>query len=321
MHILVTGGAGFIGSHLTEKLVMLGHSVVVLDDFSTGLSKNLDRCQESQEVEVVDGSVLDIAALGPLIEKADYIFHLAAAVGVFNIVNNPLASLLTNIRGTENVLELAYGTNTPVLITSSSEVYGKNVSNSLKEVDDRILGSPTVLRWSYSEAKAIDESLAYAYFVERQLETRIVRFFNTVGPRQLGSYGMVVPRFVKSALSNEPLTIYGDGNQTRCFAHVYDVIDALVAIAFAKNTVGKAINIGNDFEISINDLAKRIILETGSKSEIIYVPYKEAYGDGFEDMERRVPNLELVNQLVGWKPERDLSSIIRDIAAEMNRSL
>jgi UDP-glucose 4-epimerase len=321
VHILVTGGAGFIGSHLTEKLVMLGHSVVVLDDFSTGLSKNLDRCQESQEVEVVDGSVLDIAVLGPLIEKADYIFHLAAAVGVFNIVNNPLASLLTNIRGTENVLELAYGTNTPVLITSSSEVYGKNVSNSLKEVDDRILGSPTVLRWSYSEAKAIDESLAYAYFVEKQLETRIVRFFNTVGPRQLGSYGMVVPRFVKSALSNEPLTIYGDGNQTRCFAHVYDVIDALVAIAFAKNTVGKAINIGNDFEISINDLAKRIILETGSKSEILYVPYKEAYGDGFEDMERRVPNLELVNQLVGWKPERDLSSIIRDIAAEMNRSL
>ena len=321
MHILVTGGAGFIGSHLTEKLVMLGHSVVVLDDFSTGLSKNLDRCQESQEVEVVDGSVLDIAVLGPLIEKADYIFHLAAAVGVFNIVNNPLASLLTNIRGTENVLELAHGANTPVLITSSSEVYGKNVSNSLKEVDDRILGSPTVLRWSYSEAKAIDESLAYAYLVERQLETRIVRFFNTVGPRQLGSYGMVVPRFVKSALSNEPLTIYGDGNQTRCFAHVYDVIDALVAIAFAKNTVGKAINIGNDFEISINDLAKQIILETGSKSEIIYVPYKEAYGDGFEDMERRVPNLELVNQLVGWKPERDLSSIIRDISAEMNRSL
>ena len=300
---------------------MLGHSVVVLDDFSTGLSKNLDRCQESQGVQVVDGSVLDIAVLGPLIEKADYIFHLAAAVGVFNIVNNPLASLLTNIRGTENVLELAHGTNTPVLITSSSEVYGKNISNSLKEVDDRILGSPTVLRWSYSEAKAIDESLAYAYFVERQLETRIVRFFNTVGPRQLGSYGMVVPRFVKSALSNEPLTIYGDGKQTRCFAHVYDVIDALVAIAFAKNTVGKAINIGNDFEISINDLAKRIILETGSKSEIIYVPYKEAYGDGFEDMERRVPNLELVNQLVGWKPERDLSSIIRDIAAEMNRSL
>ena len=321
MHILVTGGAGFIGSHLTEKLIMLGHSVVVLDDFSTGLSKNLDRCQESQGVQVVDGSVLDIAVLGRLVEKADYIFHLAAAVGVFNIVNNPLASLLTNIRGTENVLELAHGTNTPVLITSSSEVYGKNISNSLKEVDDRILGSPTVLRWSYSEAKAIDESLAYAYFVERQLETRIVRFFNTVGPRQLGSYGMVVPRFVKSALSNEPLTIYGDGKQTRCFAHVYDVIDALVAIAFAKNTVGKAINIGNDFEISINDLAKRIILETGSKSEIIYVPYKEAYGDGFEDMERRVPNLELVNQLVGWKPERDLSSIIRDIAAEMNRSL
>jgi UDP-glucose 4-epimerase len=299
---------------------MLGHSVVVLDDFSTGLSKNLDRCQESQGVEIVDGSVLDIAVLGPLIEKADYIFHLAAAVGVFNIVNNPLASLLTNIRGTENVLELAHGTNTPVLITSSSEVYGKNISNSLKEVDDRILGSPTVLRWSYSEAKAIDESLAYAYFVERQLETRIVRFFNTVGPRQLGAYGMVVPRFVKSALANEPITIYGDGTQTRCFAHVYDVIDAVIAIAFADNTIGKVINIGNDFEISINGLAQKIIDETGSMSEIIYVPYKEAYGDGFEDMERRVPNIDLINQLVGWKPKRDLTTMISDISAEMKKN-
>jgi UDP-glucose 4-epimerase len=196
-------------------------------------------------------------------------------------------------------------------------VYGKNISDSLKESDDRILGSPVTLRWSYSEAKAIDESLAYAYFVEKKLETRIVRFFNTVGPRQLGAYGMVVPRFVKSAINNEPITIYGDGTQTRCFAHVYDVIDAAIAIAFADNTIGKVINIGNDFEISINELAQKIIGETNSKSEIVYVPYEEAYGDGFEDMERRVPNIDLIHQLVGWKPIRNLSTMIADISTEM----
>jgi UDP-glucose 4-epimerase len=204
-------------------------------------------------------------------------------------------------------------------LTSSSEVYGKNISDSLKETDNRILGSPITLRWSYSEAKAIDESLAYAYFIEKQLETRIVRFFNTVGPRQVGAYGMVVPRFVKAALNNEPLTIYGDGNQTRCFAHVKDVVDAVIALAFAENSVGKVINIGNDFEISINDLAKKIISETGSASEIIYVPYTEAYGQGFEDMERRVPNIDLINQLVGWNPQRNLSTIISDISADMKK--
>jgi UDP-glucose 4-epimerase len=227
---------------------------------------------------------------------------------------------LTNIRGTENVLEAAHATNAPVFLTSSSEVYGKNISDSLKESDDRILGSPVTLRWSYSEAKAIDESLAYAYFVEKKLETRIVRFFNTVGPRQLGAYGMVVPRFVKSALANEPITIYGDGNQTRCFAHVYDVIDAVIAVAFVDNTIGKVINIGNDFEISINGLAEKVIAESKSKSEIVYVPYAEAYGDGFEDMERRVPSIELINHLVGWKPKRDLSTMIADITAEMKKS-
>jgi UDP-glucose 4-epimerase len=319
VRILITGGAGFIGSHLTDKLLEIGHSVTILDDFSTGVSNNLESSQKSFGVEVVKGSVLDVVLLKSLIERSDYIFHLAAAVGVFNIVNNPLLSLLTNIRGTENVFELAYASNTPVLLTSSSEVYGKNISDSLKESDDRILGSPTTLRWSYSEAKAIDESLAYAYFVEKNLETRIVRFFNTVGPRQLGSYGMVVPRFVQSALANEPITIFGDGNQTRCFAHVYDVIEAVVKVAFASNTIGKVINIGNDFEISINDLARKVITETGSKSKIVYLPYQEAYGDGFEDMERRVPNIGLIDELVGWKPERDLSTIINDISAEMRK--
>ena len=321
MQILVTGGAGFIGSHLCERLIKDGHMVTALDNFSTGRASNLISLENLPSFVLVEGSILDLETLKPLVEKADYVFHLAAAVGVFNIMNNPLESLLTNIRGTENVLEAAHSSNKPVFLTSSSEVYGKNISDSLKESDDRILGSPVTLRWSYSEAKAIDESLAYAYHIEKNLETRIVRFFNTVGPRQLGAYGMVVPRFVKSALANEPITIYGDGNQTRCFAHVYDVIDAVIAIAFVENTIGKVINIGNDFEISINALAKVIIEETSSTSEIIYVPYEEAYGDGFEDMERRVPNIELINQLVGWKPKRNLSTMIADMSAEMKKSL
>ena len=321
MRILITGGAGFIGSHLSERLIHDGHSVTVIDDFSTGRESNLASLRDEKRFQLVQGSILDTKLLTSLIESVDYVFHLAAAVGVFNIVNQPLASLLTNIRGTENVLEAAHGTNVPVFITSSSEVYGKNVSDSLKESDDRILGSPVTLRWSYSEAKAIDESLAYAYFVEKQLETRIVRFFNTVGPRQLGAYGMVVPRFVKSALSNEPITVYGDGNQTRCFAHVYDVIDAVIAVAFSHRTVGKVINIGNNFEISINNLATKVIQETVSRSEITYVPYSEAYGENFEDMERRVPNIELINQLVGWKPQRDLTQMIDDIVREMKKGL
>ena len=320
MRILITGGAGFIGSHLSERLTLEGHTVTVIDNFTTGRASNTQNLMRSKNFTLVEGSILDTHVLNPLIEVSDYVFHLAAAVGVFNIVNNPLASLLTNIRGTENVLEAAHAHNTPVFLTSSSEVYGKNVSDSLKESDDRILGSPVTLRWSYSEAKAIDESLAFAYFVEKKLDTRIVRFFNTVGPRQLGAYGMVVPRFVKAALANEPILIYGDGNQTRCFAHVYDVIDAILAIAFSDNTIGKVINIGNNFEISINGLAQKIIAETGSKSEVLYVPYEEAYGDGFEDMERRVPNIELIKELVGWEPMRDLSTIIRDISAEMKKT-
>jgi UDP-glucose 4-epimerase len=321
MQILVTGGAGFIGSHLCERLVNDGHTVTAVDDFSTGRASNLASLATSSRFRLVQGSILDSYLLKPLISEADYVFHLAAAVGVFNIVKNPLASLLVNIRGTENVLEAAHSTNTPVFLTSSSEVYGKNVSDSLRESDDRVLGSPVTLRWSYSEAKAIDESLAYAYYIERQLETRIVRFFNTVGPRQLGAYGMVVPRFVNAALKNELITIYGDGNQTRCFAHVYDVIDAVIAVAFAKNTIGKVINIGNDFEISINNLAKKIVSEIGSKSEIVYMPYEEAYGEGFEDMERRVPNIQLIKELVDWQPKRDLSKMIADISAEMKKTL
>lgn len=320
MRILVTGGAGFIGSHLCERLIADGHEVTVLDSVSTGKFSNLKHILDSPNLQVIEGSILDTNVLNLLIKNVDYVFHLAAAVGVFNIVNNPLESLLTNIRGTENVLEVAHHSNKPVFLTSSSEVYGKNISDSLKESDDRIVGSPVTLRWSYSEAKAIDESLAYAYHIEKNLDTRIVRFFNTVGPRQLGTYGMVVPRFMKAALTNEPITIYGDGNQTRCFAHVYDVIDAVIAVAFSDNTIGQVLNVGNNVEISINHLAQKIIDETGSRSEIVFVPYEEAYGNSFEDMERRVPNLDLIHELVGWKPKRDLSRIIADISEDMRHN-
>ncbi len=317
MRFLVTGGAGFIGSHLTDRLIEGDNSVVILDNISTGRLENLNQYKNNPNFEYVNGSVLDQGLLESSVKDVDYIFHLAAAVGVFNIVNHPLASLVTNIRGTENILEAALLRNIPVFISSSSEVYGKNSSDSLKESDDRILGSPTTLRWSYSEAKAIDETLAFAYWTEKKLPTRIVRFFNTVGPRQVGAYGMVIPRFVSMALKNEPITIYGNGDQTRCFGHIYDVIDAVVSVAFSDNTIGKVINIGNNFEISMNDLAKKIIEETGSTSEIKYVPYSEAYGDGFEDMERRVPNIDLIKSLTGWQPKYDLTQIIKDVAEDL----
>ncbi len=312
--ILVTGGAGFIGSHLCDSLLAQGHRVTCFDDFSSGVSKNLSFAKENSNFQLVTGSILDRQVLSYAFSDVDYVFHFAAAVGVFTIINHPLTSLLVNIRGTENVLEFAFEKGLPILLASSSEVYGKNTSDSLEESDDRILGSPTTLRWSYSEAKAIDETLAFAYWTEKKLPTRIVRFFNTVGPRQVGAYGMVIPRFVSMALNNEPITIYGNGEQTRCFGHVYDVIDAVISVAFSDKTIGKAVNIGNNFEISMNNLAKKIIEETGSKSEIKYIPYLEAYGDGFEDMERRVPSIDLIRSLTDWQPKRDLTQIIKDVA-------
>ena len=313
MKFLLTGGAGFIGSHLTDRLISDGHEVTVLDIFSTGRAENLAHLATNKSLTLVEGSILDKPLLGKLTEETDYVFHLAAAVGVFNIVDNPLESLLTNVRGTENALEAANKYKKPFFLTSSSEVYGKNSADSLSEGDDRIVGTPTMLRWSYSEAKAIDESLAYAYWTQKGLETRIVRFFNTVGPRQLGAYGMVIPRFVEAAVKNEPLTIYGDGTQTRCFAHIADVIDAVMAVAFSTATVGRVVNIGNNFEISMNDLAAMIIAQTGSSSEIVHLPYEVAYGAGFEDMARRVPNISLIKELTGWVPTRDLTQIIADV--------
>ncbi len=318
MKFLITGGGGFIGSHLTDRLLAEGHSIVVLDNLSTGSLNNLIQHSENEKLQFIHGSILDLRLLQSVVKDVDYVFHLAAAVGVLNIVRNPIASLITNIQGTENVLEVGHKQKIPIFLSSSSEVYGKNTSNSLRETDDRILGSPTVLRWSYSEAKAIDESLTFAYWTEKKLPTRIVRFFNTVGPRQVGAYGMVIPRFVSMALKNEPIVIYGNGKQTRCFGHVFDVIDAVMSVAFSDKTIGKVINIGNNFEISMNDLAKKIIEETGSKSEIKYIPYSEAYGDGFEDMERRVPNIDLIKSLTGWCPKRDLTQIIKDVAEDLS---
>lgn len=319
MRVLVTGGAGFIGSHLVDRLIQDGHTITVLDNLETGRLVNLEDALDSGLVTFVQGSILDQPLVDQLVEQADFIYHLAAAVGVFNILERPLECLITNIKGTENVLDSAYKFMCPVLIASSSEVYGKNISDSLHEDDSRILGSPLTLRWSYSQAKAIDETLAFAYWEEKKLPTRIVRFFNTVGPRQLGAYGMVVPRFVSAALANEDITIYGDGKQTRCFGHVADIIEALIQVANSEKTIGTVVNIGNNEEISIHDLAEKIIEMTGSNSKITYISYEDAYNSRFEDMERRVPNIERIQSLTGWSPSRTLENIIVDLVDHLKK--
>ena len=312
MKILVTGGAGFIGSHLVERLLKDSHEVVVIDTFETGSKVNLQNVLSNSKLTIVDGSILDKTLLLEVSKDVNYIFHLAAAVGVLNIVHKPLNSLYTNIRGTENILEVADQLSLPIFLASSSEVYGKNNSDKLSEDSDRILGSTSILRWSYSQAKAIDESLAYAYRVEKNLAIRISRFFNTVGPRQRGEFGMVVPRFISAALSNEMITIYGTGTQTRCFIHVLDVVDAMMVIAFSENTVGEVYNIGYPSEISISELAMKIIDISNSNSRIKYENYEAIYGNSFEDMERRVPDIDKLLKL-GWSPKRDLNFILKEM--------
>ena len=318
MRVLITGGAGFIGSHLADALIARGDSVTILDNLSTGTLKNLSGVVE--KIEFIEGDIRDQALVEKLTQSSEVVLHMAAALGVQTIMHHTVESVSTNFTGSEVVMNAALKFDKRLVIASTSEIYGKNPKQPLSETDDRVVGTPQKIRWTYADAKALEEAIAYALFTKHGLKQTTLRFFNTVGPRQLGAYGMVLPRFVKSALNGEPITIYGDGNQTRCFAHVYDVIDAVIATAFAENTVGKVINIGNNFEISINDLANKIIAQTGSKSKIVYVPYTEAYGDGFEDMERRVPNIDLIKQLVGWKPERDLSTMITDISAEMKKT-
>lgn len=313
---LITGGAGFIGSHVVDSLVSGGHTVVVLDDLSTGRHDNLRQHFGNPSVEFVLGSILNEALVDDVVRRVDSVYHLAAAVGVNLIVERPLESLATNIRGSEVVLEKCHKYGRKVLVASTSEIYGKNTSDALNEEDDRILGSPLKTRWSYSEAKAIEEVLAHAYWREKGLPTVIVRLFNTVGPRQVGSYGMVVPRLVGQALSGAPITVYGTGEQTRCFGHVSDVVEALIGLMNSTEAEGQVYNVGARGEISINDLALKVIELTGSTSEIVRVPYDQAYETGFEDMQRRRPDTTKVHALLGWEPTRDLTDIINDVVAD-----
>ncbi len=316
MRALITGGAGFIGSHLADCLLDRGDQVVLLDDLSTGRLVNIEHLNGSADAEFVLGSILNADLVDHVVSRVDTVFHLAAAVGVNLIVEKPLESLMTNIRGTETVVEKAHKYGKRILVMSTSEIYGKNTSDSLSEDDDRILGSPLKSRWSYSEAKAIDEILAYTYWREKGLETVIIRLFNTVGPRQTGSYGMVVPRFVGQALRHQPLTIFGEGTQTRCFCHVSDVVGGLVALSEHPEAFGKVFNLGGTEEISIGDLAERIIELAGSDSEVEYIPYDAAYEEGFEDMVRRVPNVDRARRLVGFEPSVGLDDTILSVIAD-----
>ena len=313
MKYLVTGGAGFIGSHLVEQLIARGDQVVILDDLSTGTPKNLVTVES--KVIFHKGNILDRSIIEKLVAECDYVVHLAAALGVFNIVNKPLESLKTNLQGSEIVLEACDKYRKPVLIASTSEIYGKNDKVPLSEEDDRIIGHPLKSRWSYSEAKAVDESLAYFYYLENKLPIRIVRFFNTVGPRQVGHYGMVVPRFVSAALKNESLSVYGSGEQIRSFCHVDDAVRALLLVMDSEKAVGQVFNVGNNQQISIMELAKKVIALTGSSSTIEKIAYENAYPKGFEDMQRRVPDISKIKQVLGWSPEINLDQIIKDIAA------
>ncbi len=313
MKYLITGGAGFIGSHLAEKLLTRGDEVVIFDNLSSGSATNLSGIKEKFTFQ--EGNILDKVVVYKLVAESDYVVHLAAALGVFNIVNKPLESLKTNLQGSEIVLEACDLYRKPVLVASTSEIYGKNDKVPLNEEDDRIIGHPLKSRWSYSEAKAVDESLAYFYYLENKLPIRLIRFFNTVGPRQVGNYGMVVPRFVSAALKNEPLSVYGSGDQIRCFCHVDDAVRALLLVLDSDKTIGEVFNVGNNKQVTIMELAKKIIELTGSKSEIETIPYEKAYPEGFEDMQRRVPDISKIKEVLGWTPEINLEQIIKDIAA------
>jgi len=313
MKCFITGAAGFIGSHLTEHLLAAGHEVTGLDDLSTGRRGNLRAVAGHPGFRLVEGSILDEATVRELSHGADWVFHLAAAVGAFVIRDRTLDSLRTNIRGTEHVVEAAHAAGARLLVASTSEIYGKNTKVGLREDDDRVIGSPLRSRWSYAEAKAVDESLVEAYARELGLRAVIIRFFNTVGPRQTGRYGMVIPRFVRQALAGQPLTVFGTGQQVRCFCHVNDVVPALPALIAAGQASGRAVNLGSSEQVTIEDLARRVIAAAGSASGITRASYLEAYGAGYEDMQRRVPDCTLAADLVGFAARRSLDDIIRAV--------
>jgi UDP-glucose 4-epimerase len=313
MKILITGGAGFIGSHLAQRLLEKGNSIAVIDNLSTGSLENIKALIGDKHFEFVEGDIRNAEIMKPLIKNCDLIFHLAAAVGVRLIAEDPVRTIETNIGGTEIVLNIANKLRKKILIASTSEVYGKNESVPFSEDDDIVLGSTNLSRWSYACSKAIDEFLGLAFYRQYGLDIVIGRFFNTIGPRQTGQYGMVVPRFVQSALQNEPLTIYGTGKQTRCFTYVGDVVDAIIALIQSKETPGRVFNIGSDEEISITGLADKIIEMTGSSSVKEFVPIDVAYGMPIEDMMRRVPNLQRIQKATGWKPKTSLDEMLRII--------
>ncbi len=316
MRYLITGGAGFIGSHLTEHLLAAGHEVVVLDDLSTGTLDNLSDVIGQPGFRFVRGSVTDPAAVEGCMADIEAVFHLAAAVGVFTILDKTMDSLRTNLHGTETMLDAALRHDVPILVASTSEIYGKNTADGLTEESDRIIGSPLKNRWSYAEAKALDETFAHLYAVEHGLRTVIVRPFNTVGPRQTGRYGMVIPRFVTQALAGEPITVFGDGQQTRCFCHVHDVVPALVALLSDESAYGRVFNLGSTEQTTISQLAERVISATGSSSVISKVPYEEAYGEGYEDMQRRIPDCTRALNQIGFSPTRTLDDIISAVIAD-----
>jgi UDP-glucose 4-epimerase len=313
MKILLTGGAGFIGSHLAEKLISEGHSVTALDNLSTGSSENLGSLKGSSDFKLVEASMLDKSIVDQLVADSDGVIHLGAALGVQRILERPYESFIANTQGTENLIIAAAESKKKIFIASTSEIYGKNPEQPLNEESDRVIGSPKLLRWAYSEAKAIDESLAQMFAQSHGLSYVVGRFFNTVGPRQSGMYGMVLPRFVSAALKGEALEVHGDGLQTRTFCHVLDSIDAVLRLFLSSEAIGEAFNIGGEGEISIKDLAQKVIDITGSKSEIKYISYQSAYPQGFDEMMRRVPDTSKLRSYTGWSPKRNLDEIINDI--------
>lgn len=313
MRYLITGGAGFIGSHLADRLVERGDEVVIVDDLSTGSLRNIQHLLDARSVTFTPGSILDHPLMADLIAEVDVVVHLAASVGVELIVREPLKTLLNNVRGTEIVLDAAVRRGAKVLVASTSEIYGKNAGGAVDETADRILGSLDKARWSYATSKEVDEIFAFEYWRERGLPTVVARLFNCVGPRQTGAYGMVVPRFVQQALAGEDLTVFGDGTQSRCFCHVTDMVEGIVSLLDAKEAVGDVFNVGSQNEITIRALADLVIDMTGSSSSVRYVPYNVAYEPGFEDMERRMPDISKIRRVTGWDPKASLRDILTDV--------
>jgi UDP-glucose 4-epimerase len=317
MKAFITGGAGFIGSHLTEALLDAGHEVFILDDLSTGSAENFCPFKANPRFHYHIASFLDVSLVNELVDTADVTYHLAAAVGVKLIVESPVHTIETNVRGTEIVLAAAAKKQRPVFVASTSEVYGKSSEFPFREEGDLVMGATSKGRWSYACSKAIDEFLALAYFKEKTLPTVVGRLFNTVGPRQSARYGMVLPSFARQALAGEPITVYGDGTQSRCFCHVTDTVRALVAVMQDSRAYGEVFNIGSTREVSISTLAEMVRDAAGSKSEIVRVPYAEAYAEGFEDMMRRVPSIEKIRGHLGWEPKIALEEIVRDVVASV----